>query len=126
MADLSMIGSQDDPDPWELVDSRVDAPATPSTTSDGPSEPSQYEPISGHGVDEEDDFAQDRDELVPRVKPGGYDSRIEQVLYENPNLPIMIVAAGKSSETGGNFIVYTIRTGVRQSPFPHPTFHGLD
>ena len=43
---------------------------------------------------------------------GGYDSRIEQILYENPDLPILIVDAGKSVESGGKYIVYTIRTGV--------------
>ncbi|KAK2868042.1 Sorting nexin-41, partial [Arthroderma sp. PD_2] len=46
----------------------------------------------------------------PRKK-GIYDSRIEQILYENPELPILITHAGKNSETGGSFIVYTIRTG---------------
>ncbi|EFE32499.1 uncharacterized protein ARB_00684 [Trichophyton benhamiae CBS 112371] len=44
-------------------------------------------------------------------KKGIYDSRIEQILYENPELPILITDAGKNSETGGSFIVYTIRTG---------------
>ena len=52
------------------------------------------------------------DEPVPRRKPGGYDSRIEQILYENPKLPILITDAGKSLESGGRYIVYTIRTGV--------------
>lgn len=45
-------------------------------------------------------------------KAGGYDSRIEQILYENPKMPIMIVDAGRSAENGGKYIVYTIRTGV--------------
>jgi hypothetical protein len=52
------------------------------------------------------------DESIPRRKPGGYDSRIEQILYENPKLPILITDAGKSLESGGRYIVYTIRTGV--------------
>lgn len=42
-----------------------------------------------------------------------YDSRIEQILYENPDMPILITDAGKNHEGGGSFIVYTIRTGVR-------------
>ena len=46
-----------------------------------------------------------------RTKRGAYDSRIEQILYEHPELDIVIVDAGKSSENGGNYIVYTIRTG---------------
>jgi hypothetical protein len=41
-----------------------------------------------------------------------YDSRIEQLLYENPEMPILITDAGKNHEGGGSFIVYTIRTGV--------------
>lgn len=51
-------------------------------------------------------------ELQPRRKPGGYDSRIEQLLYENPETPIYITDAGKSVENSGRYIVYTIRTGV--------------
>lgn len=45
-------------------------------------------------------------------KKGGYDSRLEQLLCENPELQIVITEAGKSSEGGGGFIVYTIRTAV--------------
>lgn len=45
-------------------------------------------------------------------KKGGYDSRIEQILYENPDLEILITHAGRNSEGGGNYIAYTIRTGV--------------
>lgn len=44
-------------------------------------------------------------------KQGGYDSRIEQILYEHPDLEIEIVCAGKNTEGGGGFITYTIRTG---------------
>lgn len=44
-------------------------------------------------------------------KDGGYDSRIEQILYENPQLEIQIVYAGKNTEGGGGYITYTIRTG---------------
>lgn len=58
----------------------------------------------------------DYDEDHPRgvrVEPrkGGYDSRIEQILYENPDLPILITYAGKNLESGGSHIAYTIRTG---------------
>lgn len=53
--------------------------------------------------------------MIPRRKPGGYDSRIEQILYENPQLPILITDAGKSLEGGGKPIVYTIRTGVSRN-----------
>lgn len=44
-------------------------------------------------------------------KKASYESRIEQILYENPELPIFIVDAGKSLEMGSKYIVYTIRTG---------------
>lgn len=44
-------------------------------------------------------------------KEGGYDSRIEQILYEHPDLEIQITHAGKNTEGGGGFITYTIRTG---------------
>ena len=49
-----------------------------------------------------------------RVEPrkGGYDSRIEQILHENPDLDILITQAGKNTESGGSYIAYTIRTGV--------------
>ena len=34
------------------------------------------------------------------------------MLYENPEHPILITDAGKSTESGGRYIVYTIKTGV--------------
>ncbi|KAF4301262.1 Sorting nexin, cytoplasm-to-vacuole targeting pathway/endosomal sorting [Botryosphaeria dothidea] len=58
---------------------------------------------------EYDDEPQQPQRIEP--KKGGYDSRIEQILYENPELPILITDAGKSAEGGGKYIVYTIRTG---------------
>lgn len=64
--------------------------------------------------DEDDDYNQERSGNLPKKK-GGYDSRIEQVLYENPDLQIIITDAGKSHESGGSYIVYTIRTGVHYS-----------
>ncbi|KAF2086415.1 sorting nexin-41 [Saccharata proteae CBS 121410] len=44
-------------------------------------------------------------------KKGGYVTRVEQILYENPDLPILITYAGKNVESGGKYIAYTIRTG---------------
>lgn len=65
------------------------------------------------GAESDEEYASHlRGELVPGKKKGGYDSRIEQILYENPQQPILITDAGKSSESGGKYIVYTIRTGV--------------
>ncbi|CAN8096363.1 unnamed protein product [Discula destructiva] len=69
---------------------------------------SQTAPTHPIDSDEEDEV---QAQLVPRRKPGGYDSRIEQILYENPDLPVLITDAGKSLESGGRHIVYTIRTG---------------
>ncbi|KAM0284842.1 hypothetical protein ACHAQH_001763 [Verticillium albo-atrum] len=92
---------------WDFIDQqRFDAPNTPSSTSeDAPPNPA-YDGNSGS-----DDGAEAPEEAAPRRKPGGYESRIEQILYENPNLPILITDAGKSAESGGKYIVYTIRTG---------------
>lgn len=87
-------------------DYRYNAPPTPSSTGDEAPPLITHESTDEHTDDEEDD----RGELVPRRKPGGYDSRVEQMLYENPELPILIVDAGKSSESG-RYIVYTIKTG---------------
>lgn len=42
----------------------------------------------------------------------GYSSRVELMLLENKDVPIVICDAGKNHEGSGGFIVYTIRTGV--------------
>lgn len=86
-----------------------DAPRTPTSGSE------DDEPASGQGsatahIDNHQN-AESQDETTQRRKPGGYTSRIEQILYENPNMPIIITDAGKSLESGGRYIVYTIRTG---------------
>jgi hypothetical protein len=95
--DIPLDSSEDDADfDWEHIDPQYGIPQSPE------------EPHQSEG--DEDEYTPD--ELVPRRKPGGYDSRIEQILYENPELPILITDAGKSIESGGRYIVYTIRTGV--------------
>ena len=104
-------------DGWESIDARYDFPSTPSSSNDSPPPPPSFahtrEVLEPDTDDEDDDDgARGRGELIPRVKPGGYDSRTEQLLYENPELPILITDAGKSVESGGRYIVYTIRTGV--------------
>ncbi|KAI0435121.1 hypothetical protein F5Y09DRAFT_104756 [Xylaria sp. FL1042] len=85
---------------------RFETPNTPSSTSEDAAPPVTYgrQPSD---TESDDGFNQP----TPRRKPGGYDSRIEQILYENPELPILITDAGKSMESSGKFIVYTIRTG---------------
>ncbi|UKZ80713.1 Sorting nexin, cytoplasm-to-vacuole targeting pathway/endosomal sorting [Trichoderma virens FT-333] len=85
-----------------------EASHTPSTGSDDAQSP---RPPFSHGVGQIDDEDVLREDTPPRRKPGGYNSRIEQILYENPNMPIMITDAGKSVESGGRYIVYTIKTG---------------
>lgn len=105
------LGHSDDDSDWEKLD--YDVPATPSSTSEeAPPLPSLAKGSSDAESDEEAE-AHAHGELVPRRKPGGYDSRIEQMLYENPELPILITDAGKSQESGGRYIVYTIKTAVR-------------
>ncbi|GAP86437.1 putative sorting nexin-41 [Rosellinia necatrix] len=84
---------------------RFETPNTPSSTSEDAPPP----PYGRQPSDDESDA--EIDQPTPRRKPGGYDSRIEQILYENPELPVLITDAGKSMENGGKFIVYTIRTG---------------
>ncbi|CZT07347.1 related to Cvt pathway protein CVT20 [Rhynchosporium graminicola] len=114
-ANPSSPSSHDEPvaDPgWEIVENAYGGPQTPSTTSDAhdtenDARPRQYD-TSDAGSD--DEYGGSTLE-APKRKKGGYDSRIEQILYENPELPILIVDAGKSLESGGKYIVYTIRTG---------------
>lgn len=62
-------------------------------------------------VDYNEESHEDRDQVIP--KKGGYDSRVEQWLYENPGSSILITYAGKNLEGGGSYIAYTINTGVR-------------
>lgn len=52
---------------------------------------------------------------VRRIPHGGYHSHVEKLLYEHPELPILITDAGKSMEGNGKYTVYTIRTAVRLS-----------
>lgn len=91
-----------------LTDQPFEAPQTPTSESDD--DHRQFDHSARHGDSDDDgDLAQD---AGPKRKPGGYDSRIEQILYENPKLSIIITDAGKSIESGGRYIVYTIKTGV--------------
>lgn len=97
---------------WQFIEHGYAGPRTPSTIDDThhetDTEQTQHYETSDVGSDDEYGGPS-----PPKRKKGGYDSRIEQILYENPELPILIVDAGKSLESGGKYIVYTIRTGVR-------------
>jgi hypothetical protein len=98
---------------WSHVEHGYNVPHTPSTISDHPEDESDSRPEQYRRDSDDDDDEYGRSlQVAPKRKKGGYDSRIEQILYENPDLPILIVEAGKSSESGGKYIVYTIRTGV--------------
>ncbi|KAI9815175.1 MAG: Sorting nexin, cytoplasm-to-vacuole targeting pathway/endosomal sorting [Phylliscum demangeonii] len=89
-------------------------PSTPSSTgSSANDEPPEFVSRPREHADDEDDGASNKTGNAPRKK-GGYDSRVEQILYENLELPIVITDAGKSQESGGSYIVYTIRTGACQ------------
>lgn len=63
---------------------------------------------SQHADLSEDEHEQTQSQT--RQRKDGYDGRIQQILYENVELEILITDAGKSPE--GNFIAYRIRTGV--------------
>ncbi|KHJ30973.1 putative sorting nexin-41 [Erysiphe necator] len=80
-----------------------------SSLKDRPGNKNSYSDSESEGENEEEE--EKKNKLLLPKKKGGYNSRIEQILYENPDLPILIVDAGKSLETGSKYIVYTIRTG---------------
>lgn len=104
--DISLDSPSDETNSdWEHIDHQYD---TPQTSEE--SHQSVYH--APENLAERDEYDDAQDQMVPRVKPGGYDSRVEQILYEKPDLPILITDAGKSLESGGRYIVYTIRTGV--------------
>lgn len=73
-------------------------------------------------IDEHEE-PEEASEPQPVKRPGGYNSRIEQILYENPKMAITITDAGKSVESGGRYIVYTIRTGVSHFSLSVITIH---
>ncbi|KAF2003119.1 hypothetical protein P154DRAFT_487503 [Amniculicola lignicola CBS 123094] len=82
----------------------------PSVESSSPANESP-EYISQRDMSDVDynEEAQDAEQVAP--KKGGYDSRVEQWLYENPGSTILITYAGKNLEGGGGYIAYTINTG---------------
>ncbi|KAI9679601.1 MAG: Sorting nexin, cytoplasm-to-vacuole targeting pathway/endosomal sorting [Trizodia sp. TS-e1964] len=54
-----------------------------------------------------------------------FESRIEQILHDNPELQIEITDAGKNHESGGGYIVYTIRTGNLEVRRRYSEFNSL-
>lgn len=81
---------------------------SPQSSRASTEEPPDY--VSRQLSDEGDEFdAHDVDQSYTRRNV--YDSRVVQILFEKPDMPILITDAGKNHEGGGSFIVYTIRTG---------------
>lgn len=81
------------------------SPSPPSYKSNRPELQSNPNDLSD---DEEADYKVQQSGQLPRKD--GYDSRLQQMLWESPDLEILIVDARKSSH--GSFIEYRIRTGV--------------
>ncbi|KAF2270319.1 hypothetical protein CC78DRAFT_528794 [Lojkania enalia] len=86
-------------------------PATPPSDTSSPAHgsPEYISQRDMSDVDYNEDSQSVTEQVVP--KKGGYDSRVEQWLYENPGSPILITYAGKNLEGGGSYIAYTINTG---------------
>lgn len=62
-----------------------------------------------------DDHADDDEEAFIQARRKSYPSRVEQILDEDSDMPILITQATKNSDSG-NYIVYTIKTGVGRLP----------
>lgn len=105
------LGNYDDSDTdWYVVAHNTSESAGPDAFADPP----DFAQSAGfvNESDSEEGYASEAlGNSRPGPKPGGYDSRVEQLLYENPNLPILITEAGKGAD-GTKYIAYTIRTGV--------------
>jgi len=107
MNSICLDESSDTDADWDQLDHSFTGFHAPSANSpDLIAQPQQYH----NGSDDSDEEYGTSTQVAPRK--GGYDSRIQQYLYEYPNHPIMIVDGGKSLEGGGKYIVYTIKTGV--------------
>jgi hypothetical protein len=96
----------------DMQDSDSNPVSTPPSSQSSPNQPPQF--LSRpNNLSDDDDEEEDRSEATPIPPKGGYDSRVQQILYESPELEIVITDAGKSAD--GGYIVYKIRTGVRTS-----------
>ncbi|KAK3718121.1 Sorting nexin, cytoplasm-to-vacuole targeting pathway/endosomal sorting [Vermiconidia calcicola] len=95
------------------IHSPTDRFARPPTPPSGHSSPAQTPTFISRPAELSDEDLSDSRPKPRKVaaKEGGYDSRIEQILYEHPDLDIQITHAGKNTEGGGGFITYTVRTG---------------
>lgn len=111
MTTILLDDSEDKDIDWTLVGTDLNDSTDPSSYSNPP-DFAQSAGFQHDDTDSEEDYRSEAlENSRPGPKPGGYAGRIEQILYENPNLPILITDAGKGSD-GTKYIVYTIRTGV--------------
>jgi len=79
-----------------------------------PTEPHSETSTPQNEQSEDSEQRDSQDGGVAQRKPGQYDSRVEQILCDQPDVQIVILHAGKNMEGGGSYIAYTIRIGVRQ------------
>ncbi|KIX05823.1 uncharacterized protein Z518_03795 [Rhinocladiella mackenziei CBS 650.93] len=96
--------------------------STPPSSQSSPNQPPQLR--SGpNTVSDDDDEYNTNPESAHTPPKGGYDSRVQQILYETPDLEIVITDAGKSSD--GGYIVYKIRTGDIEAARRYSEFSSL-
>lgn len=94
--------------PFSSVRSPISEPSRPEyLRSDSSNEPHGGRRLLSKDDEEDEEYRNAR-------RAQGYSSRVEQMLLEKDSVPITITDAGKNHEgSGGGYIVYTIRTGVR-------------
>jgi hypothetical protein len=83
--------------------------STPGSDHSSNNEPPEF--IS-QAAGSDDDDTNVGDEGVSASTRRGYMSRVEEILAKNSDMSILITDAGKNAESGGGYIVYTIKTGV--------------
>jgi hypothetical protein len=110
---LSFDNPDDDPH-FQPYDS--DEASHPGTQDSNPSPAVFPRSPSAHSRRAESEDEEDEEYRRMR-REKGYSSRVEQKLLENKNVQIVISDAGKNHEGSGGFIVYTIRTGVRNPSY---------
>jgi hypothetical protein len=119
VADSALSANHHDEGGWESVDQGFES-SPPSSAATRDDLTQLHTQPFGASDDERDDDSGSHPARATaaavdagrRRKPGAYHSRIEQMLYDHPELPILIIDAGKSVEGNGKFTAYTIRTGV--------------
>ena len=112
MEKVSLIDEASFESDWDFLGNDLNDDSTNPSSYTNPPDFAQSAGFQHDDSDSEEDYRSEAlENSRPGPKPGGYGGRIEQILYENPNLPILITDAGKGTD-GSKYIVYTIRTGV--------------